>query len=104
MKRTADKSGTHVPLLDEVVDPAQTGKPKPPPNLDLFPEQLALLNQAQLREALAEQLHAWLNAALPEIMQNVHARLLSEMEQRLEDDLPDLINKTFQKLYTDTSK
>lgn len=93
--KTPRPAHSEVPVLDDIVEHS----PQQPPNHDLFAGGNAI-DPAALQMALQEQLGAWLNAMLPDILQSLERDARATMEQRLNNDLPELLSRTLHKLQT----
>lgn len=91
--KTPRQPRPEVPVLDDIVEHG----PQRPPNHDLFAGGDAV-DPAALRLALQEQLGAWLSAVLPDILQAMERDARVAMEQRLNNDLPKLLDRTLHKL------
>lgn len=78
-----------IPELEDVVAPPPAAEPAPPPNLDLF--EAPGIDAAVLREALARRLHEEVDATIGAVRAGIEEMLRAEVEERLRERLPDIL-------------
>lgn len=88
-KPTTPPDDNAIPELDHVVAMPAPAPATPPPNLDLFDSGL---DAEALRDAISDRLAKEIDAALAELHEEFAASLRRQVEARLRDRLPEIID------------